>query len=63
MKKTQKVLNAIKYIDDSDMSLLELERLVDELDIMIDTKADEEEFTITQTELDEEKQSYINNQI
>lgn len=36
MKKTTKVLQALSYIDNLDLSQEELERLVDELDSMID---------------------------
>jgi len=38
MKKTQKVLDSIKYIDNKDLNSLELERLIDELETMLDLK-------------------------
>lgn len=49
MKKTQKVLEALKFIDSLNMSQLELERLASEVESMVD-----EEY-VDQTDLDEDK--------
>ena len=57
MKKTAKIIHLINYIEDMELSRDELERLISEIEDLPTI-----EHTITQTELDEEKQSYINNQ-